>query len=147
MWERATHRIASTPSRDNRAVKCAPGLPIDRMKSIDFAQAFARAPWRRRACARLVHRPVGGARAEGYATAAAPRARRGLSARGIVVAATVGSAGVTAAVYPDDARHAYQACQRSGRVVVGLAKCINEYVAFLELGDGARVYEEVMLTW
>lgn len=40
----------------------------------------------------------------------------------------MGSAVITAAVYPDDMKHAYQACQRSGRVVVALAKCINEYV-------------------
>lgn len=44
----------------------------------------------------------------------------------IIFAATFGSALVTAAVYPDDATHAYQASARSGRVVGALAKCINE---------------------
>lgn len=44
----------------------------------------------------------------------------------ILFAATLGSGLVTAAVYPDDATHAYQACARSGRVVGALTKCINE---------------------
>lgn len=44
----------------------------------------------------------------------------------ILFAATVGSGLITAAVYPDDAKHAWKACERSGRVVGALAKCINE---------------------
>ncbi|OBT75857.1 hypothetical protein VF21_04378 [Pseudogymnoascus sp. 05NY08] len=97
------------------------------MKGINFAQGLVRAPWTCRACTRQIRQPL--LRATGrksYATAA-PNARRGLSTGTILVTATLGSAIITAAVYPNDVKHAYQACQRSGRVVVALAKCINDY--------------------
>lgn len=101
---------------------------IERMKGLNFAQGLVRAPWTCRACTRQIRQPVVRApRVRSYATAA-PTARRGLSLGTILIRATVGSAVITAAVYPDDMKHAYQACQRSGRVVVALAKCINEYV-------------------
>lgn len=45
----------------------------------------------------------------------------------ILLTATIGSGLVTAAVYPDDVKHAWKACERSGRVVAGLAACINDY--------------------
>ncbi|OBT94132.1 hypothetical protein VE01_07059 [Pseudogymnoascus verrucosus] len=97
------------------------------MKGLNFAQGFARAPWTCRACTRQIRQPLLRATGrKGYATAA-PTARRGLSTGTILVTATVGSAIITAAVYPNDVKHAYQACQRSGRVVVALAKCINDY--------------------
>jgi aarF domain-containing kinase len=113
------------------------------MKGLNFAQGFARAPWTCRACTKQIRQPVLRVRqTKSYGTAAPP-ARRGLSTGTILVAATVGSAVITAAVYPNDVKHAYQACQRSGRVVVALAKCINEYVIQCKIG---RWYEE-MLTW
>ncbi|KFY69954.1 hypothetical protein V499_09606 [Pseudogymnoascus sp. VKM F-103] len=97
------------------------------MKGLNFAQGVARAPWTCRACTRQIRQPLLRATGrKGYATAA-PTARRGLSTGTILVTATVGSAIITAAVYPNDVKHAYQACQRSGRVVVALAKCINDY--------------------
>ncbi|KFY15180.1 hypothetical protein V492_02174, partial [Pseudogymnoascus sp. VKM F-4246] len=97
------------------------------MKGINFAQRFARAaPWSCRARSAPIRQPLFRApRVKSYATATP--ARRGLSTGTILVTATLGSAIITAAVYPDDVKHAYQACQRSGRVVVALAKCINDY--------------------
>lgn len=66
-----------------------------------------------------------------------------MSAGNILVVATMGSAVITAVVYPEDVKHAKQACQRSGRVVVALAKCINEYVHQWTMGE--RIGG--MLTW
>jgi len=44
----------------------------------------------------------------------------------VVVAAAGGALGVTAVAFTDDVRHAYEAVERTGRVVSTLAVCINE---------------------
>jgi aarF domain-containing kinase len=44
----------------------------------------------------------------------------------VVVAAAGGALGVTAVAITDDVRHAYEAVERTGRVVSTLAVCINE---------------------
>lgn len=44
----------------------------------------------------------------------------------VLVAATGGALGVTAVAFTDDVRHAYEAVERTGRVVSTLAVCINE---------------------
>lgn len=119
------------------------GISIERMKGLNFAQGLVRAPWTCRACTRRIRTPVlRTPRSRSYATAA-PAARRGLSPGTILVTATIGSAIITAAVYPNDVKHAYQACQRSGRVVVALAKCINEYVLHWKMRLG--VWEDANL--
>ncbi|KAL5345936.1 hypothetical protein ACLOAV_008966 [Pseudogymnoascus australis] len=112
------------------------------MKGLNFAQGLVRAPWTCRACTGRIRNPVLRApRVRSYATAA-PMARRGLSAGNILVVATMGSAVITAAVYPEDVKHAKQACQRSGRVVVALAKCINDYRVTLNHNEKSPDDEE-----
>lgn len=44
----------------------------------------------------------------------------------ILVAAAGGALGVTAVAFTDDLKHAYEAVERTGRVVSTLAVCINE---------------------
>lgn len=44
----------------------------------------------------------------------------------ILVAASGGALGVTAVAFTDDVRHAYEAVERTGRVVSTLTVCINE---------------------
>ena len=44
----------------------------------------------------------------------------------MLVAAAGGALGVTAVAFTDDVRHAYEAAERTGRVVSTLAVCINE---------------------
>jgi aarF domain-containing kinase len=44
----------------------------------------------------------------------------------VLVAAAGGALGVTAVAFTDDVRHAYEAAERTGRVVSTLAVCINE---------------------
>jgi aarF domain-containing kinase len=44
----------------------------------------------------------------------------------VLVAAAGGALGVTAVAFTDDVRHAYEAVERTGRVVSTLAVCINE---------------------
>ena len=57
------------------------------------------------------------------------RARGAWRQRKVLIAAGTGSAGVGAGAFllADDARHYYQAVERSGRVVSTLYACINEY--------------------
>ena len=45
---------------------------------------------------------------------------------GVIVATAGGTLGVTAVAFTDDVRHAYEAVERTGRVVSTLAVCINE---------------------
>jgi aarF domain-containing kinase len=45
---------------------------------------------------------------------------------GVIVATAGGALGVTAVAFTDDVRHAYEAVERTGRVVSTLAVCINE---------------------
>ena len=44
----------------------------------------------------------------------------------VLVAAAGGALGVTAVAFTDDVKHAYEAVERTGRVVSTLAVCINE---------------------
>jgi aarF domain-containing kinase len=44
----------------------------------------------------------------------------------VIVAAAGGALGVTAVAFTDDVKHAYEAVERTGRVVSTLAVCINE---------------------
>jgi len=44
----------------------------------------------------------------------------------VIVAAAGGALGVTGVAFTDDIRHAYEAVERTGRVVSTLAVCINE---------------------
>jgi aarF domain-containing kinase len=89
------------------------------------------APWVCRTCKaqglRSVPRTARPGRRQ-YSSQAGPKQFRGLSAKTIIWTSILGSAAATAVVYPDDVAHAYNGAKRSGRVVGGLAKCINEYV-------------------
>ncbi|EFQ98756.1 ABC1 family protein [Nannizzia gypsea CBS 118893] len=48
------------------------------------------------------------------------------SRKGFILAATTGTLGGTLLFFYDDVKHAYQAAERTGRVVAGLLICINE---------------------
>jgi aarF domain-containing kinase len=60
-----------------------------------------------------------------YNYANAGRSRRSPNRRVLLAAATV-ALGATAAAFTDDVKHAYNAVERTGRVVSTLAVCINE---------------------
>ena len=44
----------------------------------------------------------------------------------LLAAAATGGLGATALAFGDDVRHAYEATERTGRVITTLAICINE---------------------
>lgn len=48
------------------------------------------------------------------------------SRKGFILAAATGTLGGTLLFFYDDVKHAYQAAERTGRVVTGLLVCINE---------------------
>lgn len=54
----------------------------------------------------------------------------GQGKRRFLLFATAGTAaaGTTVLAFTDDIRNTYEATERTGRVVIGLAVCINEYV-------------------
>jgi aarF domain-containing kinase len=61
-----------------------------------------------------------------------PRERRKVA----IAATIVFIVGAGALAFSEKARHAYTACERSGRVGVTLALCVNEYVLML----GSRAF-------
>jgi len=44
----------------------------------------------------------------------------------LIAAAATGGIGATALAFGDDVKHAYEAMERTGRVISTLAVCINE---------------------
>jgi aarF domain-containing kinase len=92
------------------------------MKGFNFASAFARPRWTCRQCRDLGLR--------------APKLQRGYSEYGyerprrkhqvLLAAAATGTIGATALAFGDDVKHAYEATERTGRVITTLAVCINE---------------------
>ena len=66
-------------------------------------------------------------RSNGFASRAGKRyGRSNQQRRNALVAAGTGGAGAGAFLFADDAKHYYQAAERSGRVVSTLYACINE---------------------
>lgn len=60
--------------------------------------------------------------------------------RRVVLAAAGGALALSALPFGDDAKHAYNAVERTGRVVSTLAVCMNEYVNFsLETPTGFMI--------
>lgn len=101
-------------------------IGVQAMKGFNFASLFSqRSPWTCRACTRLSQLQTRcPQKPPWYSTKARkpPRPRRG---RNIVLAAS-GAAGVGALAFTDDVKHAYNAFERTGRVMGALAVCINE---------------------
>ncbi|KAN0108216.1 ABC1 family protein-like protein [Hyaloscypha variabilis] len=60
----------------------------------------------------------------------------------VIVAAAGGALGVTAVAFTDDVKHAYEAVERTGRVVSTLAVCINDYRVTLNQNDKTEDEEE-----
>jgi aarF domain-containing kinase len=95
------------------------------MKGFNFASLSQSSPWTCRACTRLSQLQTRcSEKPPQYSTKARkyPRPRR---SRHIVLAAS-GVAGVGALAFTDDVKHAYEAFERTGRVMGTLALCINE---------------------
>jgi aarF domain-containing kinase len=98
------------------------------MKGFNLSPALRTSnPW---TCTRCLHQAQGGLRTlkqvKEYSTRTnkIPRPRR----RGrVLLAATGGALGLGAISFTDDVKHAYEAVERTGRVVSTLALCINEY--------------------
>lgn len=104
------------------------------MKGINFAHRFARqGPRASKFAFQHATRSTFRGQRRAYINGNVQQHRTFMGPGAILLTATLGSALVTAAVYPDDFKHAYKACERSGRVVAGLAACINEYVSPLTL--------------
>jgi hypothetical protein len=105
---------------------CANQNRTSRMQPI--ARAFTRttlAPW---TCTRCTPQSQTTQSIRGYATGGRYTAKaRGKPKRGrVVLAAATGTLGLTALVFQDEAKHAYRAVERTGRVAGTLALCINE---------------------
>jgi aarF domain-containing kinase len=112
------------------------------MKGFNFAMAFAsartvpratamRGVWTCRQCLQSRGSRIGD-QVRGYARKSNTYGKASLKSakskkRGrVLVAAAGGALGVTAVAFTDDVRHAYEAAERTGRVVSTLAVCINE---------------------
>ncbi|KAB8301098.1 hypothetical protein EYC80_003009 [Monilinia laxa] len=110
------------------------------MKGINFASAWARSrpsttiPW---TCGRCTQR---GSRTSLVHNAGYSTGKRGGNGYGykngyqhsgkgnkVIMASAVGGVAVTGLAFTDDVRHAYEAVERSGRVVSTLFVCINDY--------------------
>jgi aarF domain-containing kinase len=97
------------------------------MKGFNLSPALRTSnPW---TCTRCLHQAQGGLRTlkqvKEYSTRTKriPRPKR----RGrVLLAATGGALGLGAISFTDDVKHAYEAVERTGRVVSTLALCINE---------------------
>lgn len=88
--------------------------------NIAFAARVGTSPWTCRQCRGpgLAQRFYSNGRA--YGNARPPRRGR------VLAAGMAGGLGVTALAFGDDVKHAYQAVERSSRVISTLAVCINE---------------------
>jgi aarF domain-containing kinase len=113
------------------------------MNGLNFAMPFAfarivhgatlsRGAWTCRQCLLQSRGRQGGNQARGYARHSNiygngiwKSAKPKRSGR-VLVAAAGGALGVTAVAFTDDVKHAYEAVERTGRVVSTLAVCINE---------------------
>jgi len=113
------------------------------MKGFNFAMAFAfgrpvpraastRGVWTCRQCLLQLRGSRIGDQIRGYARrsktygSSSAKSTRSKRTGRVVVAAAGGALGVTAVAFTDDVRHAYEAVERTGRVVSTLAVCINE---------------------
>jgi hypothetical protein len=93
------------------------------MKGFNFGAALGRAsPGSCKRGARAAPRAFRQARQYSTRTTEIPKSK----IRGRVLLATAAAAGVGSYVFADDVKHAYKGAERSGRVLVNLAVCINE---------------------
>ncbi|KAF2275141.1 ABC1 family protein [Westerdykella ornata] len=114
-----------------------------------FPSLFARrtGPWTCRACLRRQAIPQ---HRSGFATNTIPEGAtkstavpRSKHRRRIVIAAGAGGIAAAAVIFNDEARHAFTAVQRSGRVLSTLFICINDYRSTLKR-DQEEDYPELL---
>ncbi|RBR12520.1 hypothetical protein FVER53590_02654 [Fusarium verticillioides] len=98
-----------------------------------FANRIATRSWTCSTCrSQLVRsKPLGGLSARGFASRRGSRKSNGHKSgpkRPLLYAsAGVGTVGATALAFTDDIKSSYEAAERTGRVAVALAVCINDY--------------------
>jgi aarF domain-containing kinase len=99
-----------------------------------FANRIAARSWTCSTCrSQLVRsKPFRDVSARGFASRRGSRKNNGHKSgpkRPLLYAsAGVGTVGATALAFTDDIKNSYEAAERTGRVAVALAVCINEYV-------------------
>ncbi|MCJ1308440.1 hypothetical protein MMC25_002093 [Agyrium rufum] len=91
------------------------------------------APWTCRRCIQHKHRGFSREYSQSARLLQKPRIRR--DRRVIASSVAGGTLGLGSFYFADDIKHAYQATERSGRVLTALLACVNDYRATLKLEE------------